>query len=281
MKRRVTAAGALGQVWAFVWGVLCVVPFFLIILLAFKTNTDIFSKPLALFGVNWKPENFADAWNGPVGGQPLWTYIINSVVVLVVAVGGCVLLGSFTAYFATLASTRVRMAVIRGFLVATTMPLIMLLIPYYMALNWLSLLSTPWSLGVIYVALCLPTCVLILHSFYLGFPAELREAGAIDGLGMWGVFVRIVLPLSRGPITAVAMMSGFFVWGETQLAIALLQLPQSRTLPVGILDFQGQFYANTGAMFAGLTIATVPIIIVYLIFNRAIAKGVALGGVFR
>ena len=123
--------------------------------------------------------------------------------------------------------------------------------------------------------------MLILHSFYLGFPGELREAASLDGLGPVQTFVRIVLPLSKGPIVAVGMVNGFFVWGETQLAIVLLQDPESRTIPVGLLDFQGQFSANTGAIFAGLTMATIPLIALYLVFNRSIAKGVALGGVFR
>lgn len=170
-------------------------------------------------------------------------------IVTTVAITGCLLIGAFTAYFATLASTRVRLTIIRLFLVATTLPLIMLLIPYYTAFNALDLLGSPWALGVLYIALCLPTCVLILHSFYLGFPSELAEAAAIDGLGRFQIFVKIVLPLSKGPIVAVGMINAFFVWGETQLAIVLLQAPDSRTIPVGLLDFKGQFASNTGAIF--------------------------------
>jgi ABC-type glycerol-3-phosphate transport system permease component len=281
MSRRITVGGSIGQLWAVFWSLLCALPFILIILLAFKSNTDIFTNPLGIFNVQWNPANFAEAWNGPTGGQPFYLYLINSVVVAVIAVAGCVLIGSFTAYFATLATPRMRAIVIRCFLVGTTLPLIMLLIPYYSAFSALGALSSPVSLGVVYAALCLPTCVLILHSFYLGFPPELREAAALDGLGIVQTFIRVVLPLSKGPITAVAMVNGFFVWGETQLAIVLLQDPGSRTIPVGLLDFQGQFSADTGAIFAGLTLATIPIIIIYLVFNRSVAKGVALGGVFR
>ena len=280
-RQRVTVGGFVSQLGAGAWTLLCLLPFALIILLAFKSNNDIFTNPLGLLHVQWSPANFGSAWNGPPGGQGFGVYLVNSAVVAAVAVAGCVLLGTFTAYFATLAGPRLRTAIVRGFLVATTMPLIMLLIPYYSALNAVSLLSTPWALGVVYAALCLPTCVLILHGFYLGFPSEVREAAAIDGLGLIGTFARIVLPLSKGPIVAVGMINGFFVWGETQLAIVLLQDPASRTIPVGLLDFQGQFNADTGAIFAGLTLATVPIIVIYLIFNRAVTKGVALGGVFR
>ena len=74
---------------------------------------------------------------------------------------------------------------------------------------------SPWALGVVYVELCLPTCTLIQHRFYLGVPGELQEAAALEGLGLLQTFVRIVLPLSKGPIAAVGMVNGFFIWGET------------------------------------------------------------------
>ena len=280
-RRQFSVGTAAGQFWAILWSLLALVPFVLIVMLGFKSTTDIYSNPLGIFGIEWRPQNFLDVWNGTTGGEGFATYLVNSVVVTLIAITGCVLIGAFTGYFATLATARVRRLVMRGFLVATTLPLIMLLIPFYTAFGALDLLSTPRALGVVYIALCLPTCTLILHSFYLGFPTELREAAALDGVGLFQTFVRIVLPLSKGPIVAVGMINGFFVWGETQLAIVLLQSASSRTVPVGLLDFQGQFSNNMGAIFAGLTLATVPLIVVYLVFQKSITKGIALGGVFR
>jgi ABC-type glycerol-3-phosphate transport system permease component len=282
MRRHRLSLGTLFvQTGAVIWTLLAVVPFVLIILLAFKSNTDIFTNPLGILDVEWRPSNFTEAWMGPPGGQGFSVYLVNSAVVTGIAVTGCVLFGAITAYFATLASSRVRFAIVGGFLFATTLPLIMLLIPYYRAFGALSLLSTPWALGGLYVAICLPICVLTLHTFFLTFPRELREAAYLDGLGMTATFLRIVLPLSKGPIVAVGMVNAFFVWGETQLAIVLLQSPKARTIAVGVLDFKGQFSNNTGAMFAGLVLATIPLVVIYLIFHRAIAKGIALGGVYR
>ena len=193
---RLRPGSVVAQLWAVLWSVLCVVPFVLIVLLAFKSNTDIFSRPLSLLGVDWQPSNFVDAWVGPPGGQGFAVFLLNSAIVAVIALVGCVVIGAFTAYFATLASPRVGKAIIRAFLVATVMPLVMLLIPYYTAFNALGLLSSPLALGVVYAALCLPTCTLILHSFYLGFPTELRDAASVDGLGIFRTFLRIALPLS-------------------------------------------------------------------------------------
>jgi len=280
-RRPVRRGSVLAQVGAVAWSVLCVVPFVLIVLLAFKSNADIYSKPLSVVGVDWNPANFADAWAGPPGGQGFASFLVNSFVVAVVALVVALAVGSATAYFATIAAPRVGRWVIRAHLVATVMPIIMLLIPYYSGFSALGLLSNPAALGVVYAALCLPTATLILHSFYLGFPPELRDAAAVDGLGPIATYWRIVLPLSRGPIVAVGMINGFFIWGETQVAIVLLQDPESRTIPVGLLGFQGQFSTNTGGIFAGVAIATIPVVVLYLVFHRSISKGIALGGVFR
>lgn len=280
-RHRPTVGHAVAQVVAISWSLLCIVPFVLIVLLAFKDKNDIFGRPLAIFGVDWRLENFVDAWNGPPGTSGFATFLVNSVIVAVVALSLCVSLGSVTAFFMSIASRRVSRLAIRICLLTTVLPIIMLLIPYFSAFSAIGLLSSPVALGVTYGVLCLPTTTLILNSFYQGFPSELRDAAAIDGLTALGTFRRIVLPLSKGPIVAVALLNGFFIWGETQLAIVLLQDPESRTVPVGLLAFQGLFQTNTGALFAGLTIATVPVLVLYLVFHRSITKGIALGGAFR
>lgn len=142
-KTRVRAGTVVGHTAAILWSALAIIPFALIVLLAFKSNTDIYTDPLGLFDVDWYPQNFVDAWNGAPGGQGFAVYLINSAIVTIVAITGCLLIGAFTAYFATLASTRVRSMIVRLFLVATTLPLIMLLIPYYSAFNALDLLGSP------------------------------------------------------------------------------------------------------------------------------------------
>jgi ABC-type glycerol-3-phosphate transport system permease component len=129
--------------------------------------------------------------------------------------------------------------------------------------------------------LALPTTVLVLNAYFVDFPRELVEAAYIDGLGDLAVFMRVVIPLSKGAITAVSLLLAIWVWSETQLAIVLLQDSGSQTAAVGILGFQGQFTTNLGALFAGLTIIAIPVVALYLVFHRYITKGIALGGVFR
>lgn len=285
MSRRVRPGALAGlgvaQVWAIAWTLLSVLPFVLIVMLAFKSTTDIFTNPVGVVDVDWRPENFVQAWEGPPGGVGFSVFLFNTVVVTVISIAASLLIGALTSYFMTVCSDRLRRVLLRVVLVATVTPVVMLLIPYYQASATLGLLSNPLAIAVIYFALVLPNTILIMFSFYLSFPKELREASSLDGLTAVGTFRRIVLPLSKGPLVAVAMINGFNVWGETQLAIVLLTQADSRTIPVGLLGFQGDFQTNVGAVFAGLAMATVPILVSYLMFQRNVTKGIALGGVFR
>jgi len=275
------SGAGVAQIWAVVWTLLSILPFFFIVLLAFKSTTDIYTNPVGLIDVDWRPENFSEAWGGPPGGVGFSLFLLNTVIVTALSIALSLIIGSMTAYFLTVAGERLRKVLMRIVLVATVTPVVMLLIPYYQASSVLGLLSNPWALAIIYFAIVLPNTILIMYSFYLSFPKELREASSIDGLGAVATFGRIVLPLSKGPMVAVAMINGFNIWGETQIAIVMLTQAQSRTIPVGLLAFQGDFQTNMGAIFAGLAIATVPILVAYLIFQRNITKGIALGGVFR
>lgn len=278
--RRSRIGRLLIQLPLLVWTLVTVVPFVLIFLLSFRNNSDQFAHPLG-FGGSYHISNYTTAWRGESGSAGMANYFSNTVVAagaaLVVSLG----LGTTAAYFATKMAPRARQWFLRVFLLGSVVPIVLTLIPYYQAYNQLSLLNSPAALGLVYGVLTLPTTVLVLTSYFADFPAELIEAAVIDGLGEFSAYLRIVLPLSKAAITAVGIVNLVWVWGEAQIGIVLLQSPQKQTVAVGMLSFQGQFTAALGPLFAGLSIATIPVIILYLIFNRFISKGIALGGVFR
>ncbi|WP_407319547.1 carbohydrate ABC transporter permease [Isoptericola halotolerans] len=262
------------------WTVITIVPFVFLMLLSFRSQKDIFAYPLG-FGGDFTLENFVVAWNGPSGGAGLSVYFTNT---LVVAVCGLVVnlgAGLPGSYFSTLLPERVRGIFLKVFLVGTIVPIVLLVVPYFQIFDMLYLTSNPVALGVTYGVLSLPTTILVLHSFFIDFPSELTEAASIDGLGRWSSFWRIVVPLSIGPMVGVGLLVLVFMWGEAQLGIVLLQESSSQTVPVGLLGFRGMFYTSLGPIFAGLALASVPIVVVYLILHRHITKGIALGGVFR
>jgi raffinose/stachyose/melibiose transport system permease protein len=277
MRRRVRPAQGVSVLLKLLWTLLIIVPFVAMILLAFRSLAAIYNDPLGLSGA-WVPENFQEAWRGPPGGVGFSRYARNSLLVAGIALVVSGVFGAFAAYFTAALRPKWRRRIMLVPLVATTVPSIAMLIPFFQAFNALGTLNSPTALGVLYGVLCLPPTMLIMHAFFLDFPHDVREAAAIDGLGPVGTFLRIVLPLSTGSIGAVSLLNLIWVWGETQVGLVLLQTADAHTIPIGLLSFQGKWVSNPGALFAGLTMATVPIVVLYLFFHRSITKGVSLGG---
>jgi ABC-type glycerol-3-phosphate transport system permease component len=269
-----------GQSLLILWTLLALIPFALIVLLAFRDNTGIYTNPLGLGGT-FHPENFTVAWKGPAGSAGMAIFLRNSVYAFLSALVVNLSLGATGAYFATRLSKRVSTLYLTVFLIGAVVPFVLLLIPYYQAFNAIGMLNNPIALGALYGILALPTTVLILNAYFVDFPNDLIEAAALDGLSDFKTYVKIVLPLSKGALTAVSVLLAIWVWSETQLAIVLLQSAGGRTAPVGILGFQGAYETDTGALFAALTIIAIPVLVFYFAFHRFIAKGIALGGVVR
>lgn len=279
MTRERTGRAAV-QLSLVVWTLVILVPFCLILLLSLRSTFAIYANPLGLRGeIVWG--NYREAWAGPPGGAGLGTYLRNSVVVAVTALAVALSVGVTSAYYATMLPPRGRSVFLAVFFLGSAVPVVVLLVPFFQAFSALGVLNQPVPVGVTYGVLSLPTTVLVMHAYFLEFPPELREAAAVDGLGEVRVFLKIVLPLSKGAITAVATLVAIYVWGETQLGIVLMQSPQSQTVPVGLLGFQGQYISNQGPLFAGLALTALPVLVLFLVFSRFITKGIALGGVFR
>jgi ABC-type glycerol-3-phosphate transport system permease component len=271
---------AAGQSALILWTLLALVPFAFIILLSLRSNQGIFTKPLSVSGP-YVFNNYQQAWDGPPGTAGMIDYFTNTLEAAVVTLAVALTLGSAAAYFTTRLAPRAQRWVLRTFLVGTVVPFVLIIIPLYQGYNYLNILNDPATLGIAYGALALPTTVLIMYSFYTDFPKELVEAAEVDGLSDYAVYLRIVLPLSKAALSAVGIITLVYVWSEAQVGIVLLEHSQNQTVAVGVLGFQGTYLASFGPMFAGLSLATAPVIILYLVFHRYVTKGIALGGVFR
>jgi len=279
MKRRLLGL-TLGQILLVAWSALTLLPFLFIAIYSFRDNSGLYSNPLGVGGT-YHPENYAKAWQGPASGAGMLQFFSNTGLAAVVALLINLSFGSLAAFYATRLPKRIRSAFLAVFLIGQVVPFVLLVVPYFQFYDAFQVLNNPAALGVAYGVLALPTTVLVLHSYYQDFPVELIEAATVDGLNDFAAYLRIVLPLSKGALTAVGILALIYVWGESQLGIVLLQTPASQTVTVGMLGFQGQFTSDLGPIFAGLSLASLPVIVIYLIFNRFITKGVALGGVFK
>ena len=270
----------LPQVALIAWTLFSVVPFVLIALSSLRNNFDLSEHPFGTGGA-YRFSNYAEAWKGPFGSAGMATFLTNSVKAAVTALFVNLTAGTSAAYFTTGLRPKWQMRAMQFFLLGTVIPFVLLLIPYFRAYQALNLLNSPVSAGVAYGVLGLPTTILILFAFFRDFPTELREAAAIDGMGPARTYLSVVLPLSKGAIVGASLLMLIWVWNETQLAIVLLQTAPDQTVPVGVLGFQGSFTTDYGPLFAGLSIAVMPVLVIYLVFSRHVNKAVQLGGVSR
>lgn len=266
----------LGYLLLLAWTAITVIPFLSMLLLSLHPTNDIFAHPLGLGG-RWVLSNYADAWHGAVGGAPLSTYIVNSLLVALCSLAIGVTCGSLAGYGLARATRGLSNVVSRVMVLALSVPLVVALIPTFELLGKYRLLNSVLGISLVYAAFMTPTIALIMRSVFAAVPKELLEAAKIDGYGEFAALLRVVLPISKGGFISVSLLGLIFVWSEVQFAVVLLTRPQNRTLSVGLLSFQGQFVSNQGAFFAGLVIATFPIVILFLIFQRYVTSGITLG----
>jgi raffinose/stachyose/melibiose transport system permease protein len=141
----------------------------------------------------------------------------------------------------------------------------------------LGLMDTPWALVPPYVALGLPFQVLVLHGFFRAIPQSLLEAARIDGCSELGAWARIALPLSRPALATLFIIDAVGTWNEFLLALVLLTSETWRTVPLGMLHFQGQFAVHYAELAAAVTLSIAPVLVVYVLFQRHLVAGMTAG----
>jgi len=153
------------------------------------------------------------------------------------------------------------------------------LIPLYRLLDAMGLLNTYWAMILPYVAFRLPMAILLIRSVFLGIPRELEDAATIDGCRSFGVFRHVYLPLSASVLTTAAVLTGYFAWNEFLFAIVYVDADAVRTIPAGLMAFRDALSTDWGVLLAGLVVAALPIVVVFLFLQRYFVAGVAAGSV--
>lgn len=261
------------------WTSIVLLPFFFIMLFGTKTTSDIYNRPLSL---NYEPEwkNFTDAWN-TVGQSTMGDFFINTVLLVSTALLVSLCVAVPAAYFTIFLPHKSQQRVLTVVLAGTVVPVILLVIPYFQAYNQFGLLNIPIATGAAYGVLAIPTTFLLMNRFFIDFPREILEAGVLDGLSNLRLFKKVVLPLSKGQIVSVGILTLIWSWGDSQIAIVLLYDQVAQPISVGMLSFAGDFTTNLGATFAGLSIASIPPILLYIFLSKYVTKGIALGGISK
>ncbi|MFA5263630.1 MAG: carbohydrate ABC transporter permease [Opitutaceae bacterium] len=246
-----------------------------------KADEAIFRDAFALPGageIRW--DNYARAWTEARFGD----YFLNSVLVTVSSVALSVSLGAMAAY----AIARFRFPggkmLFWVFLTGLTLPAQLAIVPLFFELRELGLLNSRLGLILVYGANGLPFTIFVLAGFFRSLPRAIHEAAVIDGCSEFQAFWKVMLPLSRPGLVTVAIFQFIGVWKEYFYAFMLTSGDVSgnvRTMPLGLanLAITSQYRSDFGMLFAGLVLVTLPILIVYLLLQRQIVRGVTAGAV--
>ncbi|MEN2742655.1 carbohydrate ABC transporter permease [Microbacterium sp. X-17] len=260
------------------WAVLCAIPVLIAVYSSFKTQADIITNP---FGLPIPPylQNYVTSFQGTLGGQPMTVYLLNSAISTILGIILCTIGATLAGYYLA-RKTNVATRISSGyFLVLLTLPPVVTILPLFTLAGQLGLRNSPWGLGLVLAAAQLPLAVVLMRTFFANFPHELTEAAALDGASEGRTFMSIVVPLMRGPIGTVALLQGIGMWNELTLAVVLMTNSDSYTVPLGLSLFRTNTSLDLGAQFAGLTIAIIPILIAYTIFNKQFIDGLRVGAV--
>jgi len=263
-----------GVVWAVLLGALALslAPGLYMVALSFMDNPQLFSGRV----LPWPPhpENYPRAWVASNIGRLYWNSIYVSTVSMVVTVAISALAGYGLG--------RIRFAgrgVVYGIvLVGLTIPLQIALIPLFMNLRMLGLINTPLALIGPYTAFGLAFGTYIMKGFFQGLPRELEDAARLDGAGEFSIFLWVMLPLTRPALATVAIFIFLQNWNEFLFALTFITEGRMRTLPTGIYALlSSEFYGNYPILAASLVLFSVPVLVLYFLFQRQFIEGLTAG----
>ncbi|GAA3934952.1 carbohydrate ABC transporter permease [Actinomadura viridis] len=247
-------------------------PVYALITLSLKDKRGIAEAPLSP-PLPPHAGNFSDAWQRASLGSAL----LNSTVITVASLLVLIAIGSFAAYFLARQATRLGFGLYVLFLLGIVLPFQLGMIPLFKMVDTAGLLGTYQGMVVFYTGIQLPFTIFLYTGFIRALPGDYANAALIDGAGHLRAFTQVVFPLLR-PITGtVLILNAVFIWNDFFTPLLYLGGSPRETVPVRIFAFVGQYVSDYGLVFAGLVLAALPILVVFLVLQRYVIKGFASG----
>jgi raffinose/stachyose/melibiose transport system permease protein len=249
-------------------------PLLNMVMSSFKSTRDILRAPFAL------PQaldftNYVTVWVKKGFGR----YFFNSLWITAVSMIFVLLFGSMAAYGVSRYKYKLSTLVYMLFLSGIMLPLKAAIIPLFILMKRLSLVDKPLSVILIFIAMGLPSTVFILSGFMKAVPTDLEYAARIDGCSDWGIYRRIVMPVVAPAITLVTIYNAVPIWNDFFFPLVFLQSTKWKTLPVGLTSFFGQYSTDWSLLFTGLSMAVVPVLVLYLFMAKYFIRGMTAGAV--
>jgi raffinose/stachyose/melibiose transport system permease protein len=271
---RISPFWCLALVFALIWLVIAGGPFYYLILISLKSQGEFLSGGLFSLPSVFSLANYVTVMQGG-----FYNYFFNSVVVLAISLT----LLLFTSAFAAYPISRMRFLLNRpiygAIVAAMSIPIHITLIPVFIMSTNLNIYDTPLALIGPNVAFNLPISVFILTAFMQNISREVEEAAEIDGCGKFSAFFKIIFPLSKSGLATLGIYNGVVIWNEFSFVMVLTQSQKSRTLPLAVWEYQGQYTMNIPLIMTLLILSSLPIILLYIFGQDKLVKGMMAGAV--
>jgi len=267
-------SNTLTNVFLIAYSVFCIFPIIWMILSSFKSsaefNADIMAMPTSI-----KFSNYIDAFKTSNMGLYSLNSFFNALVSTVIVLFLAFIIGYFLARFSFTGKKFLTAFFMFGMLI----PIHALLVPTFILFKKLNLFDQRFTLIIPYVAFGLPIAVFLFTSYIKGIPKELEEAAIIDGASFPKILFTIIFPVCRPIVLTIGILQFFSKWNEFPFALVLVNSEKYKTIPIGLRNFSGQYATNYPLLMAGLVLAIIPVILIYVIFNKKIIEGMTTGAV--
>lgn len=266
------------HVFSYLFMALCVLvalfPIVWVVLSSFKTNREILSNGLQL------PSTFSfSGYKQALEMAPILKFFVNSLIVSFASTALNVFILAMAGYVFAKKKFRFKNLIFGILSLSMVIPSTALMSPVYTVITKLHLYDTKMALILVYTALNMPISLMILRSAFAAIPTELEEAAYIDGAGFFRTFWQVMMPCAKGGLASAAVLAFLGSWNEFTFALLLTSSTSTRTLPLSLSYFTSQFSFNYTAMFAAITIAVLPSIIVFSIFQEQVCSSLTAGSV--
>jgi len=256
-----------------VFAIIIIYPLFWMIISSMKSYGEIYNDVWG-FPSEWIFENYSEAWSRGVSN-----YFFNSVIVTIVTVITVLIVGSMAAFALSRFKSRfidIALIVIIGGMMMNPE---IAIIPLFDILSTLHIVDTRLALILPYIAFRLPICVLLLRSYFLGIPDELSESALMDGCTEFGIYMRIYLPMSVPIMITTVVITAFYAWNEFLFATIFIDSESLKTIPSGLMNFRDALQTDWGILLAGMVIASLPMIILLIVLQKYLVRGLSEGSV--
>ena len=273
-KRKSIAAWTVAIIFACFQLVITLAPFIFMVLNSFRKQFDMLQQGVFHLPDPWYGQNYIEVvTNGFFG------YFIRSVWVVALSLVLMLVIASFASYPLARMSFRMNALIFAGIVAMMSVPMHVTLIPIFKMTTDIGLYNTDWALIGPYVTFALPMSVFILTAFMKTIPHEIEESAEIDGCNRYQNFFVMILPLSKSGLATLSIYNGVSMWNEFAFANTLLQSPEVKTLPLALGQFKGEHSLDIPMILAVLTLSVLPMIILFIIFQDKLIKGMMAGAV--